>query len=121
MTAMHAIDVHSPRDSQLVGWLPAATDADVTAALASARSAQPAWAALPAADRGAAVRAAAASLRARANDVATVVETETGRPFASAREGVLAGVATLEQYAELGPSSSPVLHGMAVTPWCRTP
>jgi len=103
MTAMHAIDVHSPRDSQLVGWLPAATDADVTAALSSARSAQPAWAALPAADRGASVRAAASSLRARANDVATVVETETGRPFASAREGVLAGVATLEQYAELGP------------------
>jgi acyl-CoA reductase-like NAD-dependent aldehyde dehydrogenase len=103
MTAMHAIDVHDPRDSQLVGWLPAATEPEVTGAISSARSAQPAWAGVPAAERGAVVRAAAAALRERAHDVAIVVETETGRPFASAREGVLAGVATLEQYAELGP------------------
>ncbi|SDG58073.1 succinate-semialdehyde dehydrogenase / glutarate-semialdehyde dehydrogenase [Lentzea fradiae] len=103
MTAMHAIDVHSPRDSQLVGWLPTATPAEVATALGTARAAQPAWAATPAADRGAALRAAAAALRSRASDLATVVETETGRPFASAREGVLAGVSTLEQYAELGP------------------
>lgn len=100
---MHAIDVHSPLDGQFIGWLPAATDSDITTTLAAARAAQPAWAATPAAERGAAVRAAAASLRARAADVATVVETETGRPFASAREGVLAGAGTLEQYSELGP------------------
>jgi len=100
---MHAIDVHSPRDSQLVGWLPTATPTDVTTSLSTARSAQQAWSAVPAAERGAALRGAAQSLRARANDLATVVETETGRPFGSAREGVLAGVSTLEQYAELGP------------------
>ncbi|NKE61313.1 aldehyde dehydrogenase [Lentzea sp. PSKA42] len=103
MTAMHAIDVHSPRDDQLIGWLPAATTSDVSASLSAARSAQPAWAATSASERGAAVRAAAASLRERASDMATVVETETGRPYASARDGVLAGAATLEQYAELGP------------------
>jgi acyl-CoA reductase-like NAD-dependent aldehyde dehydrogenase len=103
MTATRAIDVHSPLDSQLVGWLPSATSTEVTAALSAARSAHPAWAAVPAAERGTALREAASSLRARANDVATVVETETGRAFASAREGVLAGAATLEQYAELGP------------------
>ncbi|WP_109639521.1 aldehyde dehydrogenase family protein [Lentzea atacamensis] len=103
MTAMHAIDVHSPLDDQLVGWLPAAREDDVTAALAAARTAWPHWAATPAAERGAVVRAAAAAVRERANDLATVIETETGRPFASAREGVLAGAGTLEQYAELGP------------------
>ncbi|WP_086662052.1 aldehyde dehydrogenase family protein [Lentzea kentuckyensis] len=103
MTAMHAIDVHSPRDSQLIGWLPTATPSDVEDALSAARSAQPEWAATAASERGAAVRAAAFSLRERAGDLATVVETETGRPFGSAREGVLAAAATLEQYAELGP------------------
>ncbi|MCG8925844.1 aldehyde dehydrogenase [Lentzea sp. CC55] len=103
MTTMHAIDVHSPRDSQLVGWLPTATPSEVSSALSTARSAFPGWAATPAAERGTALREAAAALRERANDLATVVETETGRPFASAREGVLAGVSTLEQYAELGP------------------
>ncbi|WP_434443365.1 aldehyde dehydrogenase family protein [Lentzea sp. E54] len=103
MTTMHAIDVHSPRDSQLVGWLPTATASEVSSTLSTARTAHPVWASVPAAERGAAVREAASSLRIRANDLATVVETETGRPFASAREGVLAGAATLEQYAELGP------------------
>lgn len=103
MTTMHAIDVHSPRDSQLVGWLPTATASEVASTLSTARTAHPVWASVPAAERGAAVREAASSLRTRANDLATVVETETGRPFASAREGVLAGAATLEQYAELGP------------------
>src|SRR5438128_214923 len=103
MTATHALDVHSPLDGQLVGWLPAATEAETTSAVAAAREAQAAWAATSAAERGEAVKAAAADLRLRAGDLATVVETETGRPFASAREGVLAGASTLEQYAELGP------------------
>ncbi|MFS8099046.1 aldehyde dehydrogenase family protein [Lentzea alba] len=103
MTAMHAVDVHSPRDAELVGWLPTATEDEVAAALATARSAAATWAAVSAADRGAAVRAGAEALRARASDLATVVETETGRPFASAREAVLAGAATLARYAELGP------------------
>ncbi|MCR3750821.1 aldehyde dehydrogenase family protein [Lentzea californiensis] len=103
MTATHAIDVHSPLDGQLVGWLPAASETETTTAVAAARKAQTAWAATPADERGAAVRAAAADLRLRAGDLATVVQTETGRPFASAREGVLAGASTLEQYAELGP------------------
>ncbi|MDX8050882.1 aldehyde dehydrogenase family protein [Lentzea sp. BCCO 10_0798] len=103
MTATHAIDVHSPLDGQLVGWLPAASETETTTAVAAARKAQTAWAATSAAERGAAVKAAAADLRARAGDLAIVVETETGRPYASAREGVLAGASTLEQYAELGP------------------
>ncbi|GLZ29175.1 succinate-semialdehyde dehydrogenase [Lentzea sp. NBRC 105346] len=100
---MTAIDVHSPLDGQLIGWLPTATDSDVSAAVAAARAAQPGWAATPAAERGGVLRAAAEELRERAGDLATVVENETGRPFASARDGVMAGVSTLLQYAELGP------------------
>lgn len=100
---MTAIDVRSPRDSQLVGRLSASTPPEISAALTTARSAWPGWAVVPAADRGAAVREAAASVRARADDLAAVLEQETGRPFSSAREGVLAGASTLEQYAELGP------------------
>ncbi|GGP71995.1 succinate-semialdehyde dehydrogenase [Saccharothrix coeruleofusca] len=105
MTDMRAapLDIHSPLDGSLVGWLPTATEQDVASAVLDAREAQAAWARVPAAERGAALRAAAAGLREQADNLATVVETETGRPFASAREGVLAGASTLEQYAELGP------------------
>ncbi|MFD1151665.1 aldehyde dehydrogenase family protein [Saccharothrix hoggarensis] len=98
-----ALDVHSPVDGRLIGWLPTATDEDVAGSVLTAREAQPGWAATPAAERGAALKAAATAIRTHAVDLANVVQEETGRPFASARDGVLAGVSTLEQYAELGP------------------
>ncbi|MET9230060.1 aldehyde dehydrogenase family protein [Lentzea sp. NPDC003310] len=72
-------------------------------ALTTARKTFPDWAATAAADRGAAVRKAAGALRQRARELASAVEQDTGRPFDSALEGVLAGAGTLEQYAELGP------------------
>ncbi|MDU0289179.1 aldehyde dehydrogenase family protein [Saccharothrix longispora] len=97
------LDVHSPLDGRLVGRPLAATDEDAAGAVRTAREAQPGWAATPAADRGAALRAAARAVRDAADDLAAAVQAETGRPFASAREGVLAGASTLEQYAELGP------------------
>ncbi|MBB5800698.1 succinate-semialdehyde dehydrogenase/glutarate-semialdehyde dehydrogenase [Saccharothrix ecbatanensis] len=100
---VEALDVHSPVDGQLIGWLPMATDEDVAGSVLTAREAQPGWAATSAAERGAALKAAAQAIRTHATDLANVIRSETGRPFASAREGVLAGVSTLEQYAELGP------------------
>ncbi|MEV0675095.1 aldehyde dehydrogenase family protein [Actinosynnema sp. NPDC050436] len=69
----------------------------------TARKAQDSWGSTPAAERGAALRAAAEAVQERADDLAAVQEEETGRPAASAREGVLAGAGTLAQYAELGP------------------
>ncbi|MBM7810126.1 aldehyde dehydrogenase family protein [Saccharothrix algeriensis] len=103
MTDMRALDVHSPLDGRLVGSLPTASEEDVAGALRTARAALAGWAATPAAQRGAALRAAAAAVRARAGELAELVRAETGRPLDSAREGVLAGASTLEQYAELGP------------------
>ncbi|WP_342216940.1 aldehyde dehydrogenase family protein, partial [Nocardia neocaledoniensis] len=76
---------------------------DIPAVLRSVRIAHPTWAATAPAERASTVRAAAAAVRARADDLAVTLEKETGRPRASGREGVLAGAATLEQYAELGP------------------
>ncbi|QFZ24175.1 aldehyde dehydrogenase family protein [Saccharothrix syringae] len=95
------LDVPSPLDGHRVDRL--TTREDVTTTVLAAREALPAWAGTPAAGRGAALRAAADAVRARADELATAVAEETGRPFDSAREGVLAGVSTLEQYAELGP------------------
>ncbi len=72
-------------------------------AVAGARAAFPAWRHTPAAERGAALKAAAAALRAATDELAEIHERDTGRPRDEAAEGVAAGAGTLEQYAELGP------------------
>ncbi len=98
-----SIRIDSPTDGSLVGRIAMATREDVAAAVGRARSAFPSWAGTPAESRAQALRDAADALAERADDLATVNEAETGRPATEAREGVLAGVSTLRQYAELGP------------------
>lgn len=98
-----ALEVHDPATGELVGRVPVATAEEVAAAVARARAAAPGWVSTPAAERGAALRTAAAAVRAAADELAATNRAETGRPLDDARDGVLAGVATLEQYAELGP------------------
>ena len=79
------------------------TENDVDSAVAGARQAWLAWRHTSAAERGAALRDAAASLRAGAATLAEIHEQDTGRPADEAVESVFAGAGTLEQYAELGP------------------
>jgi succinate-semialdehyde dehydrogenase / glutarate-semialdehyde dehydrogenase len=85
---------------------PTATDAQCDDAVARARAAASAWARTPAEERAAALRAAAAEVRAATDALAALNERETGKLFADAVGGVQAGAATLDQYAQLGP-----LHG----------
>ncbi|OKH67895.1 succinate-semialdehyde dehydrogenase, partial [Mycobacterium sp. SWH-M5] len=61
------------------------------------------WARTPAAERAAALAAAADAVRAAADELAELNERETGKLRGDARGGVDAGAATLVQYAELGP------------------
>ncbi|GAA4023811.1 aldehyde dehydrogenase family protein [Allokutzneria multivorans] len=97
------IEIRSPEDGTPVWELPTASDKDVLDAREAVRKALPEWARTPAAERAAALHAAASSLRERADELARLNHEETGRDLAEAREGVLAGAATLVQYAELGP------------------
>lgn len=98
-----SIRIDNPVDGTVVGRVAMARERDAAAAIASASAARALWARTPATERAAALRSAAAAVRDRADDLAWVNEAETGKPFAEARAGVLAGVATLQQYAELGP------------------
>ncbi|OQO93658.1 aldehyde dehydrogenase [Saccharomonospora piscinae] len=95
--------IESPADSTLVGRVAMATPEQVASVVTGARAAFASWAATPAEERASALRAAADALADRADELAKVNEVETGRPAADAVDGVLAGVATLRQYAELGP------------------
>lgn len=72
-------------------------------AVALARAAQPAWARTAPAERGQALRAAAAALRAAVDELAEVLHGETGKLPDEAAGSVHAAADTLDQYGELGP------------------
>jgi succinate-semialdehyde dehydrogenase/glutarate-semialdehyde dehydrogenase len=97
------IEVRDPADDTPVTSVPVAMEADVIAAVAAARAAQPGWAATAAAQRAQAVAAAAEAVAGRAAELAALTTREMGRPEREALAGVHAGVSTLRQYAELGP------------------
>jgi succinate-semialdehyde dehydrogenase/glutarate-semialdehyde dehydrogenase len=104
-TVVHpVVEVLDPADGSVVGAVPVAGRAEVDLAVAAARAeGRGAWARTPATERGARLAAAADRVAAAADDLALLTTREMGKPLADARGGVAAGVATLRQYAELGP------------------
>jgi succinate-semialdehyde dehydrogenase / glutarate-semialdehyde dehydrogenase len=97
------LTVLDPRTDEVVGRVPIASPERCDEAVGSVRRAASGWARTPAAERGAALHAAAAAVRAAADELAALNARETGKPVDDARGGVDAGVGTLVQYAELGP------------------
>lgn len=95
--------VTDPATGELIGKIPAGCAEDVDRAVAAARHAQPGWARTAPADRAACLRRIADRVAAHAGELAELVTGEMGKPIGDARRGVTAGVATLRQYAELGP------------------
>jgi succinate-semialdehyde dehydrogenase/glutarate-semialdehyde dehydrogenase len=100
----HRMTVLNPADGEPVTALPIASDADVTAAVKAARDAAPGWGRTPAGARGAALHAAADAVAAAAGELAALMSAEMGKPVDGARDSIAAGVGTLRQYAELGPT-----------------
>lgn len=101
--ATTSITVHDPRDGSVVGSLDCAGEAELRAAVATARSAAGAWAHTSPEERGRILRAAADALAGHAGELAELNTRETGKLPEEALGGVHAGVGTLHQYAELGP------------------
>ena len=97
------LTVLDPRTGDTVSRVPIADASTCDDAIARARAASVAWAHTSAAERAAAVTAAAAAVRAGAEELAELNEQETGKLKEDALGGVEAGAATLVQYAELGP------------------
>ncbi|WP_433232296.1 aldehyde dehydrogenase family protein [Actinomadura formosensis] len=95
-----------PATGEPLGVVAVSTPADVDTAMAAARDAAPGWASTPAAERGAALHAAARAVEGRLDELAALVTAEMGKPTGDALGGVEAGMAALRRYAELGP-----LHG----------
>ncbi|MCC7320121.1 MAG: NAD-dependent succinate-semialdehyde dehydrogenase [Rubellimicrobium sp.] len=94
------IPVYSPVTEAVIGHIPAATEADQDAALAAADRAFAGWAATPAWERARLLRGVADLLRARADDHARLMATETGKPLAEARAEVMASADQFEWLGE---------------------
>lgn len=97
------IEKADPADGSPVARVPVSPPDAVQAAVKAARAAAPGWARTPASLRAAALSATALAVERRADDLAWLTTREMGRPMRDALAGVAAGVATLRQYAELGP------------------
>ena len=74
----------SPHDGSVVCRAARSREIDVEAAVSAAAAAQPAWAQMPAVQRGEILHALAMGLMARAEDMARVVSAETGKSFKDA-------------------------------------
>ena len=102
-TSAPVIEVIDPATDAVVGRVPVHSPADVDAAVRRSAAAGVGWAALPASERSSRLKAAGRRLREEVEEIAVLQSREGGKPLGDSRGGVLAGIGSLEQYAELGP------------------
>ncbi len=79
------LDVHEPATGAVYAQCPAGDAADIQRAVAAARGAAPAWAALAASERGRWLGRLADALEARLEDFAQAESRDAGKPLALAR------------------------------------
>jgi acyl-CoA reductase-like NAD-dependent aldehyde dehydrogenase len=97
------LEVLDPATGEAIGAIPAGSTEAADAAVCRARDAHPAWARTDPAERAAILKAGARALRAHARELTELQTRENGKPLADSADGVEAGIAAIEQYAELGP------------------
>ena len=83
----------SPIDETVIAYVHAGTSAEVDAAVAAARAAFPAWAALPVGERAAILRRVAEGIEARIEDLSLGETRDNGSLIRSHRRGVMPRVA----------------------------
>lgn len=94
----HSVDV-DPSTGEELSRIARGTVVDVEHAVAAARRAQPAWAAMPASSRGSILFDAADDLAADTDGWATLMAQEMGKPIAEARAECLRAAAILRYHA----------------------
>lgn len=82
---MSTLNIHNPADGSLIIALPADDAESVAAKAASARAAQPAWAALPLAQRKECIAGFRAGVVRDLEQLATTMTRETGKPIKMSR------------------------------------
>lgn len=85
ITSARSHHVLSPHDGTVIAQLHLAGEADVDAAIAAARRAQPSWASVPAVERGRILHRACNLIEARAEELSGIVAREAGKAMRDAR------------------------------------
>lgn len=93
-------DVTYPSTGELVAVLPDMNRADATRAIEAAYKAQKAWAKKTGKERAAVLRKLYDLMVANADDLATILTMEMGKPFPEARGEVLYGASYVEWFGE---------------------
>src|SRR5688572_9819532 len=89
---MATLNIENPATGDCLAEIPVDDDASVAAKAAAARAAQPRWAAVPLADRKAAIGRFRAALVAERESLAVTLTREVGKPIRQSRaelDGVL--------------------------------
>ena len=95
-------DVTNPVNDAVVGRVPDMSVADVKKAIETAARALPSWAALSAKERAKILRRWADLIVENADDLATIMTAEQGKPLAEARGEVVYAASFFEWFAEEG-------------------
>lgn len=85
---MSTLQIHNPATGQLISTLQADSAASVAAKATAARAAQPAWAAVPMAEKQACIQRFRAGLVAELDTLAATLTQEMGKPLAQARNEI---------------------------------
>lgn len=96
------IDVRDPATGELVARSAVAGAGDVDAAVEAAQRAQPAWAALPSAERARILHRAADLILERIDDIAELLTREQGKPVPDSVKEIAFGAEVFHYYAEEG-------------------
>jgi succinate-semialdehyde dehydrogenase / glutarate-semialdehyde dehydrogenase len=96
------LDVLNPATGQVIGKVAHAGKADLDRALTAAQKGFEAWRNVPANERAATMRRAAALVRERAGEIAPLLTQEQGKPLAEARGETLAAADIIEWFADEG-------------------
>jgi len=104
--------VFNPATGQIVANVATATADDVRDAIDAAEAVAPQWARTPAHERSRIIRAAAAIMTARIDELARLLTEEQGKPLEQAKGEITYGVEFLEWFAEEGRR----VHGMTIPP-----
>ena len=95
-------DVRNPATGAVIGTMARASIEDLDAALAAARRGFAAWRGMPAHERAATMRRAAALVRERADDIPRTMTLEQGKPLAEARYEVTSSADIIDWFADEG-------------------
>jgi len=94
------ISVYDPGTGDLVGVVPSLSTGEVESAVEAAHKALPLWSARPAKERSYLLRCWFELIVASADDLATLMTTEQGKPLAEAKGEVLYAASFVEWFAE---------------------